>query len=63
MVTRTYQELVDTVARLQKEGRLPAQPTRTQYADFAYGNTKIENAAVTRQMANSAIERKLSSDD
>jgi hypothetical protein len=57
MITKTYEELLAEVVRLQDEGRLPTRPTRAQYVDWAYGNTKLENEAVTREMAEVATAK------
>lgn len=41
--------------------RLPlsVRPTREQRIDWAYGNTKIENSDVTREMVERAVDEKL----
>ena len=39
-------------------GHIAATPTREQRIDFAYGNTKIENADITRAMAVQAVDAK-----
>lgn len=54
----TYEELLDQVRKLQSAGSVPVQPTREQRVDWAYGNTKIENADVTREMAERAVDAK-----
>lgn len=51
----TYEQLLAEVQKLQSDGRIPTQPTREQRVDWAYGNTKIENADVTREMAENAV--------
>ncbi len=61
MSERTYEELLAEVTRLQDQGELPLHPTRDQRIDWAYGNTKIENADITREMAERAVDSKLSS--
>jgi hypothetical protein len=38
---------------------LPDRPTREQRIDWAYGNTKIENSNITREMAERAVDAKL----
>jgi len=58
---RTYEELLAEVKRLQDQGELPLHPTRDQRIDWAYGNTKIENADITREMAERAVDSKSSS--
>ena len=57
-VERTYEELKVEVRRLQEEGRIDIWPSRDQRIDWAYGNTKIENESVTREMARDAVDRK-----
>jgi len=46
----TYDELKAKVQQLARDGRLDPVPTREERIDFAYGNTKIENKNVTREM-------------
>jgi hypothetical protein len=58
MESKTYDELLAEVRHLQDVGSLPTRPTREQRADWAYGNTKIENGAVTREMAEHAVAAK-----
>ncbi|MDP9000262.1 MAG: hypothetical protein M3O46_09145 [Myxococcota bacterium] len=58
-MSRSYEELLSEVRRLQDAGKLPVRPTREQRIDWAYGNTKIENSAVTREMAERAVDEKL----
>jgi hypothetical protein len=57
-MNKTYEELLSEVRHLQDAGRLPMHPTRDQRIDWAYGNTKIENSAVTREMAERAVDEK-----
>jgi len=52
----TYEELKAKVQQLANEGRLPAVPTREERIDFAYGNTKIENDAITMAMIERAAD-------
>lgn len=54
-MNKTYEELLSEVRGLQDAGRLPMHPTRAQRVDWAYGNTKIENSDVTREMAERAV--------
>lgn len=54
----TYEELLAEVQRLQTAGKVPAHPTREQRVDWAYGNTKIENEDITREMAEQAVDAK-----
>jgi hypothetical protein len=58
MSERSYEELMAEVTRLHDEGRLPARPTREQMIDWAYGNTKIENEDITREMVARAVDQK-----
>lgn len=53
---RTFEELMKAVKRLQREKDLPIWPTTEQRADWAFGNTVIENAAVTFEMAEKAAQ-------
>lgn len=56
-ITRTFEELLKAVKRLQLQGDLPTAPTDEQRADWAYGNTVIENSEVTFDMARRAAQR------
>jgi hypothetical protein len=58
-MSKSYEELLAEVRRLQDVGQLPVRPTREQRIDWAYGNAKIENDAVTREMAERAVDEKL----
>ncbi len=51
-----YDDLKAKVQTLLAAGRLDRAPTREQRIDFAYGNTKIENEKVTREMAERAVD-------
>lgn len=53
---RTYEELMAEVDRLRSEGRVPDRPTREQMIDWAYGNTKIENDGITREIVTKAVD-------
>jgi hypothetical protein len=55
-MNKTYDELLSEVRVLQDAGRLPLRPTREQRIDWAYGNTKIENSTITREMAERAVD-------
>lgn len=57
-VDKSYENLVAEAKRLQKEGALPSEPTREQRISWAYGQTKIENSAVTRDDAIRAVDSK-----
>jgi hypothetical protein len=58
-MSKSYEELLAEVRLLQDAGKLPVRPTREQRIDWAYGNTKIENGDVTREMAERAVDEKL----
>lgn len=51
-----YDDLKAEVQRLLSAGQIDRFPTREQRIDFAYGNTKIENELVTREMAERAVD-------
>ena len=57
-MSTTYEQLLAEVQKLQSAGSLPVRPTRDQRVDWAYGNTKIENADITREMAEHAVDAK-----
>jgi hypothetical protein len=57
---RDYNELKAKVQALYAAGRIAAVPSREQRIDFAYGNTKIENEAITREMVEQAADRETS---
>jgi hypothetical protein len=52
--TKTYEQLLAEVRRLQDRGQLPIWPTNAQRIDWAYGNTVIENENVTIAMVERA---------
>ncbi len=58
MRAQTYEELLAQVIKLRAQGRLPLQPTREEIIDWAYGNTKIENDDITREMVAIAVDAK-----
>ncbi|MGH7328480.1 MAG: hypothetical protein ACREJX_09030 [Polyangiaceae bacterium] len=60
MSEKTYEQLLSEVTRLQDQGRVQLHPTRAQRIDWAYGNTKIENANIRREMAEQAVDAKTS---
>lgn len=51
-----YDDLKAKVQALLAAGRIQAVPDRAQRIDFAYGNTKLENEDVTREMAEKAVD-------
>jgi hypothetical protein len=52
----SYEELKAKVQELLADGQIERVPTREQRIDFAYGNTKIENEEITREMAEQAVD-------
>lgn len=52
-----YETLRARVLELMSQGKLARVPTREERIDFAYGNTKLENDDVTREMAEAAVDR------
>lgn len=58
MSHKTYEQLRAEVIKLQQEGAFSVWPTREQRIDWAYGNTKIENDGITREMAERAVDQK-----
>src|SRR5690606_15349741 len=50
---RTYEELRAKIRELQQSGRLSKTLTADEKIDWAFGNTVIENAAITREMVES----------
>ena len=57
-----YDDLKVEVQRLLAAGQLDRAPTREQRIDFAYGNSKLENEDVTREMAERAVDASDASD-
>jgi hypothetical protein len=55
---KSYEELRREVRDLQTQGELPTWPTSDQRADWGYGNTVIENANVTFDMAQKAVSER-----
>ena len=51
-----YDDLKARVQTLLAAGQIDRFPTREQRIDFAYGNTKIENEMVTREMVERAVD-------
>ena len=50
-------ELQKAVLEALRAGTPAGAPTREQYVDWAYAQAKLENHAVTREMAERAVER------
>lgn len=55
-----YDELKAKIQALHAAGQIAGVPSREQRIDFAYGNTKIENEAITREMVERAADRETS---
>jgi hypothetical protein len=53
---RNDDDLKAQVQTLLAAGQIDRVPTREQRIDFAYGNTKIENELITREMAERAVD-------
>jgi hypothetical protein len=51
MTRATYEEMKQRIRELQDTGRLPRTLTRSEIADWAYGNAAIENDRITREDA------------
>ena len=51
-----YDDLKAKVQMMLATGQVQRVPSREQRIDFAYGNTKIENEDVTREMAERAVD-------
>ncbi len=49
--------LVAEVKRLMDEGKIPKEPTREERIDWVYGNCKISNENVTREMVEKAVDK------
>jgi hypothetical protein len=57
-MANTYEELKEKVRQFQEAGQLSKSLTPEEKMDWAYGNTVIENASVTREMVRTAYEAK-----
>lgn len=57
-MSQSYEELKIKLQALQAAGQLQKGLTPAERADWAYGNTKVENQDVTREMAEQAVARK-----
>ncbi|MEZ4359351.1 MAG: hypothetical protein R3B48_04160 [Kofleriaceae bacterium] len=51
-----YDDLKAKVQAMLAAGQVDRVPSREQRIDFAYGNTKIENEDVTREMVERAVD-------
>jgi hypothetical protein len=56
-MSRTYEQLKAHVQQLQREGLVRGRPTDEERIDWVYGNTKIENDDITREMVEQAVAR------
>ena len=54
----TYEEQKERVRQLLARREINRTPSDAQRADFAYGNAKIGNPDVTREMADRAVAEK-----
>ena len=52
-MTGRYDEL-KRIANLQREGKLDPRASAEQRIDWAYGNTKLENDEITREVVEKA---------
>lgn len=52
-----YEDLKAQVRALVASGALSCIPDREQRIDFAYGNTKLANEAITREMVERACDQ------
>ena len=59
MAGKTYEELRARVKELQADGSLTKTLSRDEKIDWAYGNTKIENDSVTREMVATAYDQRV----
>ncbi len=53
----TLEQLLDKVQQLRAEGALPSTLTREEKVSFAYGNVRLSNPNVTREMVEQAYDR------
>jgi hypothetical protein len=56
-MSQTYEQLKARVLQLRQEGRVQVWPTHEERVDWVYGNTKIENEDITREMVEQAVVR------
>ncbi len=56
-MSQTYEQLKARVLQLRQEGRVQVWPTDEERIDWVYGNTKIENDDITREMVEQAVAR------
>lgn len=54
----SYEGLRDRVKDIKSRGQKAVGPNDRERADWAYGNTKMENEAITRGMAKRAVEKR-----
>jgi hypothetical protein len=57
-MSKTYEELKAELLDLRAQGKIGRTLTPEQRADWAYGNTAVENTSATREMADKAVEQK-----
>lgn len=53
---REYEEMKGLILALLASGKVSSTPTLEQRIDFAYGNTKMENSEITRDMVRRAAK-------
>lgn len=58
MKPSTYEIAKEYVKELVRQGIWTPDLTQEERADWAYGNTKLQNDSVTREMARQAVRRK-----
>ena len=59
----TWDQLKREVSRLRTAEGVPERPSDAQRADWAYGNSVMENRSVTREMAETAAREITPSDE
>lgn len=56
----SYERLKSRVQEMKDREHKTTGPSDKDRADWAYGNTKMENSSVTRKMAREAVEKRKS---
>lgn len=56
-MSQSYEQLKARVLQLRQEGRVQVWPTDEERIDWVYGNTKIENDDITREMVEQVVAR------
>lgn len=52
----SYEDLMVQVQKLVREGRIDVRLTREQRIDWAYGNVKLHNESLTREMVAEVLD-------